>query len=148
MHIEIYPFQAQHIEPCAQLYCQTYSAEPWNETWPSPQPIIEFLTAHLANNYFMGYVVLVDHQLVAASIGFKKPWNQGIEYYIDEFFIHPDYQGKKIGTQLMQHISAQCQQQNLNAIILNTERGYPSESFYKKNGFTEHQELIILSKDV
>ncbi|WP_374990800.1 GNAT family N-acetyltransferase [Acinetobacter rudis] len=85
---------------------------------------------------------------MAASIGFKKPWNQGIEYYIDEFFIHPDYQGLKVGSRLMQYIEKKCQNEQLNAIILNTERGYPSELFYKNNQFTEHEGLIIMSKSI
>lgn len=148
MNIEIMPFHAGHITDCATLYCETYSAEPWNEQWDSEQPILDFLNAHLANNYFMGFVVQIENKLIAASIGFKKPWNQGIEYYIDEFFIHPDYQGLKVGSRLMQYIEKQCKNKQLNAIILNTERGYPSELFYKNNQFTEHEGLIIMSKSI
>ncbi|WP_353172603.1 GNAT family N-acetyltransferase [Acinetobacter rudis] len=146
MHIEIISFQAFHIAECAKLYCETYSAEPWNEHWDSEQPIIDFLSAHFANNYFLGFVVKAENKIIAASIGFKKPWNQGMEYYIDEFFIHPAYQRLHIGSRLMQYIEQQCQTLKLNAVILNTERGYPSELFYKKNHFLEHQGLMILSK--
>lgn len=146
MNIEFSPFDASHIMCCAELYCQTYRAEPWNEVWGSNQPIIEFLSAHLDNNYFRGYVAKADQSIVAACIGFKKPWNQGVEYYIDEFFLHPDFQRKNIGSQFMQYIEQQCHLDELNAIILNTERDFPSELFYKKNGFKQHEGLIILSK--
>ncbi len=46
----------------------------------------------------------------------------------------------------MQYIEQQCVTCNLNAIILNTEKGFPSESYYRRNGFTVHEGLIILSK--
>ncbi|AYA68841.1 GNAT family N-acetyltransferase [Acinetobacter sp. WCHA55] len=146
MQIRFSKFQHEHINECADLYCKTYNAEPWNENWQSTQPIVEFLSAHLANNYFIGFVAHSNNQMLAASIGFKKPWNQGVEYYIDEYFIHPQYQRQGIGQLLMRHIETQCQAEGLNAVILNTERGYPSELFYKKNGFEEHEGLIILSK--
>lgn len=146
MKIEFSPFEASHLTSCAELYCQTYQAEPWNEAWESTQPIIEFLTAHLNNNYFKGYIAKAENQMIAACIGFKKPWNQGIEYYVDEFFVHPDFQRKNIGSQLMHYIEQQCRVEALNAIILNTERNFPSELFYQQNGFNEHEGLIVLSK--
>jgi aminoglycoside 6'-N-acetyltransferase I len=36
--------------------------------------------------------------------------------------------------------------EKMNAIILNTERGFPAEKFYKKNGFQSVDELITLTK--
>lgn len=137
---------SEMVEECAKLYCETYSSAPWFEQWPSHHPIIEFITHHLGNNYFMGYVIQVEKRIVGACLGFKKPWNQGVEYYIDELFIHPDFQGKGLGSAFMQYIEQQCVTCNLNAIILNTEKGFPSESYYRRNGFTVHEGLIILSK--
>lgn len=46
----------------------------------------------------------------------------------------------------MHYIEQQCPVDELNAIILNTERNYPSELFYQQNGFNEHEGLIVLSK--
>jgi GNAT superfamily N-acetyltransferase len=72
----------------------------------------------------------------------------GIEYYIDEFFIHPAFQGKGFGKKFMTEIEKYCLNDGLNAIILNTQKGYKSETFYKNNGFSEQNGLIILSKDL
>ncbi|WP_273837702.1 MULTISPECIES: GNAT family N-acetyltransferase [Providencia] len=146
--IELTELTPAMVETCAQLYCTTYNSAPWHESWDSPAPIISFLEYHLANNYFLGYVIKLDNSIVGACIGFQKPWNQGVEYYIDEFFIHPDFQGQGLGSKLMQHAQDQCIKHNFNAIILNTERGFPAEKFYKRNDFTEHEGLIVMSKIV
>ncbi len=148
MDIALQQLDESHITSCAQLYCRTYQEEPWNESWPSPQPIVEFIQAHLGNNYFRGYIAKYGDEVIAVSIGFKKPWPGGVEYYIDEFFIDPDYQRKGIGTQLMAFIEARCRDEGLNAIILNTQKGYASDDFYTRNGFKEHRGLIVLSKSL
>lgn len=147
-HIEVTALTPAMVEACAQLYCTTYRSAPWYETWDSSIPIIAFLENHLANNYFLGYVIKLNNTIVGACIGFQKPWNQGVEYYIDEFFIHPDHQGQGLGSTLMRYAQEECIKRNLNAIILNTERGFPSENFYKRNNFTVHEGLIIMSKSV
>lgn len=36
--------------------------------------------------------------------------------------------------------------EGMNAIILNTEKNYPSQKFYEKNGFETLGELIIMAK--
>ncbi|WP_272659042.1 hypothetical protein [Providencia sp. PROV121] len=67
---------SEMVEECAKLYCETYSSAPWFEQWPSHHPIIEFITHHLGNNYFMGYVIQVEKRIVGACLGFK---NHGIK---------------------------------------------------------------------
>lgn len=37
-------------------------------------------------------------------------------------------------------------EQGMNAMILNTEKNYPSQKFYEKNGFKTLSDLIILVK--
>lgn len=59
-----------------------------------------------------------DDYIIALSLGMKKPWIRGMEYYIDQFCVKVDWQGK----------------------------GFPSENFYIKNGFSILDELIVLAK--
>lgn len=42
---------------------------------------------YLSYNYFLGYVAIINEKIVGASIGYMKPWIEGIEYYVDQFFI-------------------------------------------------------------
>lgn len=134
------------VDEIADLYIQTYQAPPWNEVYTSNKSVKEFILNHLNNNYFLGYVAIEEQRIVAASIGFKKPWPEGMEYYIDDFFVGLHHQNKGIGSLLMSHIKKDISSKNLNAILLHTERGYPSESFYVKQGFERHTNMLLLSK--
>ena len=76
----------------------------------------------------------------------KKPWINGMEYYIDKYCVKTELQGKGIGSYFLKLIENEIQTEKMNAIILNTERGCPAEKFYKKNGFQSVDELITLTK--
>jgi GNAT superfamily N-acetyltransferase len=100
----------------------------------------------MKNNYFLGYIGLVNNKIVALSIGMKKPWICGMEYYIDEFCISYDYQGEGIGSLFLNHIEKLLLDENVQGMILNTEKDYPSYKFYEKNGFHPLGNLIVLGK--
>ncbi|MNP29132.1 Acetyltransferase (GNAT) family protein [compost metagenome] len=100
----------------------------------------------MKNNYFLGYIGLVNNKIVALSIGMKKPWICGMEYYIDEFCISYDYQGEGIGSLFLNHIEKLLLDENVQGMILNTEKDYPSCKFYEKNGFRPLGNLIVLGK--
>lgn len=134
------------LDDCVDLFINTFSKEPWNDVYESRSQVITFFENHLKNNYFLGYVGLIDEEVVALSLGMKKPWIQGMEYYIDEFCIKFELQGKGIGSKFIKMIEEDIKLQGMNGIILNTERNYPSQAFYEKNGFEVIEDLIILAK--
>ena len=101
---------------------------------------------YFKNNYFLGYVGSVEGKIVALSLGMKKPWIEGIEYYVDEFCVNYEDQGKGIGSEFLKEIEKDIKEKGLNGFLLNTEKGYPSEKFYLKNGFKKINNLIVLGK--
>jgi GNAT superfamily N-acetyltransferase len=78
------------------------------------------------------------------SIGMIKPWIEGLEYYIDEFCVSYNSQGKGYGSQFLELVDADIKSRGMNAIILNTSQDVPAYDFYLKNGFTADEELRIL----
>lgn len=116
--------------------------------YQSKEQVIRFFENHMQNNYFLGYAGLTDTKVIAVSIGMKKPWINGIEYYIDEFCIETTLQGQGIGSNFLASIEADIKLQNMNAIILNTEKHYPSRKLYEKNGFQVFDSLTILAKSL
>jgi GNAT superfamily N-acetyltransferase len=89
---------------------------------------------------------MLDRKIVALSAGMKKPWVKGMEYYIDEFCVSHKMQGKGIGSRFMKAIEENIRRKGLGGIILNTEKGFPSQRFYEKNGFKVIKDMIILVK--
>jgi len=143
--IAIRKFTIDMLNECTDLYMKTYSQPPWNESWDSKDVVSDFYKNHYANNYFVGFVAMKDEKIVGVSVGFLKPWIQGMEYYIDDFFVSPDCHRQGIGSKFMTAIKNELIAQNIHAIILNTERGYPAHKFYESLGFEVAEESIILT---
>lgn len=134
------------IEECVDLFISTFSREPWNDVYESRDQVKQFFINHFANNYFLGYVVNINGKIEGLSVGIKKPWINGLEYYIDEFCINYSCQGQGIGSKFIKEIETDISKEGLNGMMLNTEKGYPSFEFYKKNGFEELGDLIVMGK--
>lgn len=134
------------IDDCVNLFIETFTKEPWNDVYESREQVVSFFNNHFNNNYFVGYVATLDDKVVALSIGMKKPWIEGFEYYIDEFCVSYEIQGRGIGSWFIKAIEEDIKEQGMNGMILNTEKDYPSKKFYEKNGFKILGDLIVLGK--
>lgn len=146
MKLEVKFVTADMIEECVDLFIDTFTREPWLDVYDSRQQVVDFFQNHLRNNYFIGYVGVMDGKIVAISIGIKKPWIQGMEYYIDEFCVSHTMQGQGIGSIFLSEIEKEIKKLGMNGMILNTEIGFPSHRFYEKNGFKVIEDMIILAK--
>ena len=142
--IVIRDFTLDTLDKCVDLYMETYSQEPWNESWDSRDVIENFYRNHFANNYFLGFTAYKEEEIVGVCVGFLKPWAKGMEYYIDDFFVCSDYQGQGIGSEFMAAIKNNLASQNIHAIILSTQRGYPAQKFYEKMGFTALEDAVFM----
>lgn len=134
------------LDSCVDLFIDTFTKEPWNDIYESRQQVVDFFRNHMESSCFVGYVVTMDDQLVALSLGMRKPWIKGLEYYIDEFCVSYKHQGAGIGSWFLDMIEEDIKLQGMNAIILNTEKGFPSHKFYEKNGFEVLKDMIVLAK--
>ncbi len=134
------------IDKCVDLFIDTFSKEPWYDVYESRNQVVNFFENHFNNNYFLGYVGVLEDRIVSLSIGMKKPWIKGMEYYIDEFCVSFEEQGKGIGSMFLKEIEADITKEGMNSIILNTEKDFPSNDFYKRNGFEEIDGLVVLGK--
>lgn len=136
----------KHLDECVNLFIDVFTRAPWHDTYDSREQVVRFFQNFMADNYFIGYVLEKGGRIIALSIGMRKPWINGMEYYIDQFCVAPELQGKGIGSRFLQLIESEIRAEGMNAMILNTERGFPSERFYLKNGFQPADELVTLIK--
>ena len=146
--VRVIEFAPAMIDECTDLFLKVFTQEPWNDQWDSCQDAKKYLESHYAFNSFLGYVAVFDHRIIGASFGFIKPWQRGLEYYINEFFIDSEIQRKGIGTLLLEQIKESIKDKNMNAIILTTEKTFPSYAFYIKNGFKEIGGTVFLGTSV
>jgi GNAT superfamily N-acetyltransferase len=140
------PFNLSMLQECINLYQQVFSKEPWFEQ-NSYSDVERYFLTFLENNKFVGYVIKNNEKIIAVSLGFLKPWIKGEEYYIDQFYVDYDLQGKGIGTFFINEIKKGLVKKGIHAMILATEKEFPAFDFYRKNGFFSLEELCFLGAE-
>lgn len=132
-------------ETIAQQYVATFAQEPWNEVHEL-DTILTYIKQLAAMNTFVGRVVEDDTrtEILGVALGYIKPWYQGQEYVMDTFFIVPKYQSQKIGTALLKDVKTYLTARDIPAIMLDTDRDTPAETFYKKQGFSANDTTILM----
>jgi len=148
MNITIEKFDIATLDECADLYMKTYAAEPWNESWESRDIVVDYIRKWYLNNYFIGFTGKQNGKIVAVSLGYRKPYIQGDEYCINDYFVDPDLQRQGIGGALMEGIKKELTTLNISSMILSTQRGIPAHAFYEKHGFFTLDDAIVMVGDV
>lgn len=141
--------QQEDIEKCALTLMKAFKEEPWNEKWTYEQAytrIDEIMSARVSR----GYVIYDGDTVVSMLCGRIMTYLNFKELWVDEFSVNPDYQRKGFGSAMMQYVREQLkqEQEKISYIVLNTEKGYPSEKFYEANGFKTDNSLIFMAADV
>ena len=136
-------YRESDLPECAALYCNTFSAPPWNEHWTTQiaeQRISELMCSPLS----VGYLLEENGVLLGMLIGSHVTYLYGRELLIHELCVLPDRQRGGVGSALLQSVTERLREESYAGIFLNTTHGYPSERFYLKNGFERQQRTVAL----
>ena len=148
MNMTIEKFNIYMLDEYVDLYMKTYSAEPWNESWESRDIVVEYIRKWASNNFFIGFAGKLDGKIIAASLGYEKPYTKGAEYYINDYIVDPILQRQGIGTAMMEGIKKELSSIGILAMMLSTQRGIPAHAFYEKLGFFTLVDTIVMVGDV
>ena len=144
----IRPMNAENIRECADLFMRTFSKEPWNDVYESEEEVIRFFQRYLNNNCFTGYILTCKDSVIALCLGSRKPWLNGMEYEINQFCVAEAFQRQGVGSYFLSRIEETAGKCGMNAVVLNTNRGFPAEKFYRKNGYRILEESVVLAKQI
>ncbi|MBP1046138.1 GNAT family N-acetyltransferase [Enterococcus sp. BWM-S5] len=144
--MKIHYLEETHIDAATALYISVFTKEPWNEEYESKEQVERLIKNFLTQACYLNFIAVEDNEVIGLCLGLKKPWIEGIEYYIDEFCVKTELQGKGIGSAFLAQIEAEILQLGMDGMMLNTEKGVPAEKFYLKNGFHQLSGLIVLGK--
>ena len=89
---------------------------------------------------------LRDGELAGASLGHLVHWCEGLEYFIDEFFIVPDRQGQGLGTRFLSAIEEAVCEKGVHHLFLLTDRNTPACHFYRKAGMRVLETNVAFTK--
>ncbi|MFH1653567.1 MAG: GNAT family N-acetyltransferase [Pseudomonadota bacterium] len=141
-------FESDMLDECADLYLRVFTVAPWNEKWGKLEDVKKYLNEYCNFKTFKGFVAVKNKKIVGVALGFLKPWQKGFEYYINEFYVDIDLQRSGIGTNMIETIKKSFKGQNVNAIILLTEKDYPARKFYEKCGFKILPGLVSMAAPI
>ena len=135
------------IPVCADILCAVYNNELWMCRWEK-ETAIEYLNDFYKSHKFIGYVAEEDGELIAGLFAHEKVWWNNSEVFIEEMFVLPEYQGKGIGTALLQEVGNYIKEKGLAGITLSTNKYAPAPKFYEKNGFVNCEHVIFMAKEL
>ena len=123
--------QIQTNHPPIEQYYALFETTGWNQEY---RVTADELARAVANSQFV--VAAYDNQKL---VGFGRVLTDSVLHaMIYEMIVHPNYQGRGIGTQILQRLLQWCLEAGIRDIQLFCARG--KRSFYEKNGFVSRPE--------
>ena len=151
MEQDLYEFKrigTGQAEEIKALFLSVFTAEPWNDDWSDQEQLDAYIYDLTGQGNSLAYGLYENGNLIGVSMGNIKHWFTGTEYYIDEFCIRPDRQGRGAGTLFLNRIENAIREMGLTQIFLQTESTVPAYRFYQKNGFNELKEHVSFAKRI
>ena len=137
---------AGQAEEIKELFLRVFTAEPWKDDWSDQEQLNAYIHDLTGHSNSLTYGLYENGKLIGVSMGNIKHWFTGTEYYVDEFCIRPDRQGRGLGTLLLKEIEKAIKDLGLTQVFLQTESTVPAYHFYRKNGFIELTEHVSFAK--
>ena len=133
------------ISVAAKLYITVFSHPPWEEYWDHNVACQRL--AHIANcPGFHGISIWIERKLIGFCMGNIEPFNNTSYFYLKEVCVSHKYQNQGIGSIMLDELVNTLQKAQVDSIYLITQRQDQLEHFYKKNGFKQDDDLILLTK--
>ena len=142
-NIQTLKFEPAHLNAAAALYFSAFTRPPWND-----KGTVEQARKRLEEIYetrgSMGYVLQDQKsgEIVAVAIGCFESW---LDFYnLKEFYVHPDRQNQRLGSKLLETITAEAFRNGARRIYGWTARNSGAEKFWLKMGFVPDSRDIIV----
>ncbi len=140
----IQPCNFEHIKDYGKIYAAAFSGEPWNDAWTHENAEIH-VREILESKQSYGIEYILNGKPVAFLLGCSMLFHFGRMFEINDFAVHPDYQGKGIASLLLEKCISEMKQRDIKAINLITANEGFLPDFYQKHYFEKENEVILMS---
>lgn len=144
---EIKELTEEEYPAVKELFRSVFMSPPWNDDWSDEHQLDEYLRDLMGARTPIDLGLYEDSSLVGISIGCIKHWCGGTEYFIDEFCISADCQGRGLGKRFLELIEEYLRERGIHQIFLMTQKTVPAYDFYKHRGFKEIEGLTPFFKE-
>ncbi|RSL30550.1 GNAT family N-acetyltransferase [Salibacterium salarium] len=135
------------LKSCTNLYIKVFNSEPWIENW-SYEVAQERLEDLFHTPKFLGYTLYSDNHLVGFIAGNQKKTPRGAVFYIAEFCIDSEIQGKGYGSKLLESLEDELINRNVSSVYLLTSNEGLAERFYMKKKYSVNENRIVMKKNL
>jgi aminoglycoside 6'-N-acetyltransferase I len=144
--MNIVEITSDNLEACAELFTQVFAQPPWNESWTIAHAK-ERLEFYYNSPNFIGLAACSGGDIVGFIFGNYEPYQDQRVYLLKEMSIHPNLQGKGLGSELIQNLHELLRKRNISAVDLITEIDGEAANFYIKNGYAKSTKMgLYVSK--
>lgn len=142
--IKLFKYKLDDKTNAIKALIETYVQPPWEEKWTEDrvEKRIEYFTTGKAS---LSYRIDNDGVTVGFIFGRKEIIAQKDIFYLDELFIHPDYQRKGYGRLALNCLEKELLSIGISSIELHTIK--EDVGFYTKVGY-KRSELILFEKKI
>jgi len=138
---------AAHVDRYGEIYAHAFSGEPWNDAWS-----VEDATVHvrelIENKQSYGLEYLVDGKIAGFILGTSMLFHYGRTFEINDLAVDPEFQGRGIGTALLERCLEDLKAQGIVAVHLITESEGYLPLFYQKYGFSKEHRVILMGAEL
>ncbi|MBQ8070735.1 MAG: GNAT family N-acetyltransferase [Bacteroidales bacterium] len=136
-----------HLEEYGKIYAEAFGGEPWNDHWS-----VEDATVHvkelLDSPACYGLEYLVDGEVAGFILGTSMLFSYGRTFEINDLAVAPAFQGKGIGTLLMERMLSDLRGKDIKAVHLITFGEGNLQTFYAKFGFRKEDMVVLMGADL
>ena len=132
------PMTPEDFPACARELMAAFAEAPWEEAWTYEQAV-DRIEGIMSARVSRGFVCMEGDVCISMLCGRIMTYLDKKLFYIDEFSVLPSHQHQGIGSRMLACLREALghEPSPISHISLITERGFPSVSFYEKNGFVE-----------
>lgn len=82
---------------------------------------------------------------IALCVGYSIEFG-GLDAFVDEFYIHPNYRGKGIGKTVLEFVKVEARKMNIRALHLEVSRtNTKAREFYSRANFKAREKYVLMS---
>ena len=138
-------FKNSDIAACAKIMQAVYNNEMWQCYW-NDDTAYAYLQDFAEHKKFVGFSLVEDEKVIGAILCCEKMWWNNSEIYIEQMFVSPEYQRQGHGLQLLRAVEEYVQDKKMAGITLSTSRFTFAPDFYRKNGFSDNEQVTFMYK--
>jgi len=138
----IRPTTEKDLEACAAIYASAFAAPPYGEAWKL-RDAAEMLDDLLQKDPDTCWCAEIDGRV--EGFAFCTVYGR-FRATIEEFAVAPGMQGQGIGTALMKHVIKELQSRGVQTADLAANKYAPAYAFYKRFGFRQPRDYVLMSR--